>query len=327
MPRKSIFLATASTLFALGSASATTYYWDGVGTSWPVAGDWSTSSTGAAGTNTGTYPVAGDTADFNGSAITAAQTVTLNGNQAAAVVNFLSTATGGVSISGGGADYTLTLSNGAAINMANGAGAVTIGSTTNGAVNLVLTGTTYPGYGNGGYISNNSSSLLTLVNTISATSGASNLVGFTGSGSGGILFSGTIGTASNAVAVAPTGGGTVTFTGANTYTGSTNVALGTLQLTGANGTLGTTTVTVNPSATFLVNDVGAVNNVTHLIGTGLSLSGGTFRYLGTDQSGSTSTTDNLGAITTTTGSSLINLVNSGGRTPRRFSTRTIWRIA
>jgi autotransporter-associated beta strand protein len=65
-------------------------------------------------------------------------------------------------------------------------------------------------------------------------------------------------------ALVKTGGGTLTLSGANTYTGPTVVGAGTLEISSANG-LASTSVTVTNSGTLKLDSASALNSQTSLI--------------------------------------------------------------
>lgn len=202
---------------------ASTYSWTGGTTGiWATPGNW----TRYANPSATLYPVAGDTAVFNG-INNQNETIYLNAAQAAATVDFNNTGT--TILLGSNADtsanYALTLT--AGINIFAGAGAVTIGDTTAGTgpngVNLTLSGTQT--------LSNNSSNALTIANALNV--GTTSATTLTLAGSGDLTTNyGIITASSGAVSLTKTGSGTLTETGsnANTYTGATAFTGGTVNL-------------------------------------------------------------------------------------------------
>ena len=148
-------------LLASPSTPAATIYWDGTGTGWDVAANWST-AVGATTPNPTAIPGAADVANFSISTITStAQTVNLNANQSAAGLSFLGTNTATTTLLGGGTSRTLTLGN-SGINIASGAGAVTLGNGTAGNnVSITLAG--------GQTWTNNSANVFTTINNNAAT--------------------------------------------------------------------------------------------------------------------------------------------------------------
>ncbi len=108
------------------AAQAATLYWDGTGNSWNHPGHWSTDPT-ATTPNPATAPGSSDIAVFNIDGVVGAQSVTLDADQAASKLTVQGTATGGVALTGGGTDRTLSLGTGG-IEVLDGAGPVVIGS-------------------------------------------------------------------------------------------------------------------------------------------------------------------------------------------------------
>lgn len=299
MKRTTSIGSMALAAMALGaSASAATIYWNGTGTDWTTTLDWSTAS-GATTPNPAAVPGATDTAAFNISTVSAAQTVNLNGNQSVAKLDFLAGATGGVTLLGGGTDRTLTLgANG--IGIAAATGAVTIGSSTSGQnVALSLTGAqTW---------TNNSGNLLTVNNGVSIA--ATGTLTLAGSGQGGTLINGDMANGAGTLAFTvnnASGTGMNTLTGSNSYTGATTVTKGLLTISGARGSiLGTSGVTIT-SGTMTIDDRGVASSNTNRIKdtAALSLSAGSlFQYVGSDQAG-TNSTETIGSINSPVGGGL-----------------------
>ncbi|MBL9163075.1 MAG: autotransporter-associated beta strand repeat-containing protein [Planctomycetaceae bacterium] len=117
-----ILTALALPLLLPDSAPAANILWDGTGTSWNVANNWSLFSN-ATTPNPAAKPGASDTAIFNIETVNTPQTVNLNSDQAALGLSFNST--GPVSIQTGTGQNTLTLGSGG-ITVNPGAGMNTI---------------------------------------------------------------------------------------------------------------------------------------------------------------------------------------------------------
>ena len=282
----------ALVMTAMTSTShATQIWWNNTTTKWSSSssGAFWTSSTGGTPTlstySTGTSwssLASGDVVYANSSATTVNVG---NGSKTAATLDFASTATLGVNLNNQGGNapfYNLTL-NGqttatASITMEAGAGPVNIGSATaNSGVNAVFAnggGSTAAQTNN--IISQNSSSLLTFVNGVSAggsTQPAWITVG--GSGSGAVTFNGVISNATTGVSGGSAGmifsnASTVNLNAANTYTGTNIFRSGNVQL-GSSGTLGNVTNTFIMSGGVL--DLGAT---TQTVGT-ISITNGTIQ--------------------------------------------------
>ena len=119
------------------AAKSANLYWKGAAAPayWATVGCWSTDLYGSSGA--AAAPVATDVAIFNIDGLTAAQPVLLNANQLA--LGLISNSTGTVTLTGSGANRTLTL--GANGITKTGTGALTIGSaTTDVGVGIVLAG-------------------------------------------------------------------------------------------------------------------------------------------------------------------------------------------
>ncbi len=220
-----ILSGSIAAFLSIQSAHAATIYWDGTGTGWDVAANWST-AVGFTTPDPAAIPGASDVAFFSISTITnTAQTVNLNANQAALGLIFLGTNSATTTLLGGETDRALTLgTSGIAVN--SGAGAVSIGSSTAGQGAAITLGGSQTW-------TNNSTNTLTIENAV--TNGANNLIV---NGSGNTTVNGAIGNGAGALTMS--GAGTLTLSGANTYTGTTTVSKGTLNVTGSlNGTSGT----------------------------------------------------------------------------------------
>ncbi|MDD5198531.1 MAG: autotransporter-associated beta strand repeat-containing protein [Terrimicrobiaceae bacterium] len=266
-PRVRTFcLLAAATLAAIGAQAAPPYiYWNGAGTGWDLAADWSTSAN-AATPNPLAVPGSGDIAVFVASNITTAQTINLNGPQSALGLVFgnrENVAASAVTLQGGGTNQTLSLGASGIQSIPNALGAVTIGSTTAGqAVNISLTASqTWTNLNNLG---------LNIVNNVSSTAPGTTLTINSFSNVGGTTFSGVIsdGTGTTALTIVngnTTATGNVTLTGANTYTGATTIKEGTVLLDFSNATAPVTNIIGSSSALVLgggttFNSAGTANN-------------------------------------------------------------------
>ncbi|MEI6673700.1 MAG: autotransporter-associated beta strand repeat-containing protein, partial [Verrucomicrobiota bacterium] len=205
---------------------AASIYWDGRGTDWNAAGNWSTAA-GAIIPNPLAAPGAADVVTFSISPVNSAQAVDLNGNQSALGLIFLAASPETILL-GGMANGILTLGGGG-ITVNNTTGAVTFGSITDGQkVNLVLAAPqTW---------ANQAAYALTLINGVN---NGGNLLTLTGTGS--IALDGAV---TGTGGLTKSGAGTLTLAGENSYGGLTTLSGGTLLLGAAgsatNSPLGTT---------------------------------------------------------------------------------------
>ncbi len=247
-----VCLAAPSAAFG---QSGTATYWNsasGTGVFWGTLTNWSPNPTGIGGT--GVVPTAAFDAFFNGSADYGNTIVQLAAAGTAEGLYFNNTGTTLLE----GATVTEALTIGLdGITVASTAGPVTLGSTT--TANLMTIGIS----GAETWTNNSTTNAL---NVISAVSGTTTLsIG----GAGNTNFSGIL---SSSLALKTVGAGTVTLTGANTYTGATSVTSGTLALVIPSGSgslklLGNTAITVSSGATFAVlPGIGSINIGTTLVG-------------------------------------------------------------
>ncbi len=209
-------LAGALAVMVLGVAQAVELFWDGTGTSWSPVEGWSTVQS-AATPDPVAAPGAADVATFSADGVSGAQAVALGANQAASKLSLRESASGGVTLTGGGADRTLSLGTGG-IEVFAGAGPLVVGSTAAGQrVTASLTGSqTW---------TNGSANAAVLQNGVGAT-GAHTL---TLRGAGGFRLNGPA-----------------------THSGGTTLSTSTVGL-GDDAALGTGTFTLN-SGTILVED-------------------------------------------------------------------------
>ncbi|HZZ44414.1 MAG TPA: autotransporter-associated beta strand repeat-containing protein [Tepidisphaeraceae bacterium] len=230
--------ACAAAMLMCQSVYATDYSWTGNATgNWTDAVNWSP--------NTGT-PVAGDTATFNTDGINAAETIFLNGNQAASSLTFNNTGTTTISTGVSGSPTTgqqLVLTSGLTVN--SGAGAVKIGSASTDVVNTFINGSVT--------LTNNSGNTLvfgsgaaTTATVVESINSGNNTV--TTSGSGNFDFVGSFrNNSAGNISLAISGTGIVELDGSSSQFGAgTTLNSGTLQVKSSNA-LGTnaTTFTIN----------------------------------------------------------------------------------
>ncbi|MEO7100261.1 MAG: autotransporter-associated beta strand repeat-containing protein [Luteolibacter sp.] len=319
--------------FAMPTLHAGTIYWDGLTAGWDAVGNWSTAS-GATTPDPGAVPIISDDVIFNITSVNAAETISLNANQAANSLTFNNTGTtllqGNTTAS---TNRVLTIGAGG-ITVNSGAGAVTIGSTTANQNVAITLGASQSWI-------NNSSNALNIVNAVtgaaSATqtltlggtgnttwaagntinAGTSGVLNITKTGSGTVLLGTTSGAANNL------GGGTLNVTGGIFNIGARDLSTG--GLTGS-GTVG------NGSSTarwlFVNNAVdnafsGVLQN-SSTAGLGLNKSGVGNLTLSGANTYTDTTTVNAGTLTVSStgsiGNSFINLV--GGTVTIAGSTGT-----
>jgi len=186
--------------------------------------------------------------DFSGSAITGTGSFTQAGS-GTTTLNAINTYSGGTTVSAG----TLQLSGSGTLGQTSGTltvngGTLNLNGTTQTVGNLM---------GSGGTIVSNAAGTVTLT------------IG-NGNGSGG-NYSGVIANGTGTVALTKTGSGTITLSGANTYTGATSVSGGTLLV---NGSLASgSAVSVTNSGTVL-GGTGTISGAV-TVGSGANLLGGT----------------------------------------------------
>ncbi len=195
---------------AHGQANSPLYWNTTTLADWGTTTNWWTTAAGAA--NPGSVPGATNDAVFNGTGVNGAETVTLSGSQSAMGLYFSNTGT--TLLDSISPPQTLSIgTDGITVN--SGAGVVTIGDLTN-ILNLSLGGSQS--------WTNNSSSLLSVVNGVN---NGGNLLTLAGAGSGGFAVQGAI---SGAGGLTMNSSGTLTLSGSNTYGGTTTVSAGTLLL-------------------------------------------------------------------------------------------------
>ena len=217
-----LIAASVASIFVASSlsANATAYYWNSTGTStWATGTSWSTATTGTAGTGAGPTS-SSDNANFNGSSFNGNTTAQLAGAQTTGTITIGNTGTTTIDSSSSTAQ-TLTLGSGGLV-VSTGAGAVTIGNSTN-TLNVALSA--------GQSWSNATANTVTVVNGITSTgtSGTRALV-LSGAGTGGFTLNGVIGNGGlgGTISLQDNSSGTSTLSAANTYTGGTWLSTGTL---------------------------------------------------------------------------------------------------
>ncbi len=113
-----------------GELQAATLYWDGTAGSWNTLTGWSTDAS-ATTPDPVTIPGSSDTAVFNISTVSGLQSLTLDAPQAVTKLSLVGSASGGVTLLGGGTDQVLSLGSGG-IEIADGVGPLTLGSSVGG---------------------------------------------------------------------------------------------------------------------------------------------------------------------------------------------------
>lgn len=272
-----IFLASIS---VPADATAITSTWDDTGFTdgnWNVAGNW---SAGIPGLHS-TLDTNNDTAIFSG---THNLVVTVDDMRAIGTINF-SGAPGAFTLQGGALYLAISGSIYVQSSVANT-------ETINTSVFLPSTGSAVASFSNDSTKSGANLVIGGAVNGRQSTGSTQTLI-LTGAGNGSITGAISDGTNGGKVAILKTGAGTWTLSGANSYTGSTDVAAGTLRL-GASNALGSSTAltigTANASASssFDLNGKNQTIGSLLLIGTttssasnAVTLGGGTLTVNGT----------------------------------------------
>ncbi len=240
------------------AVKAAPLWWDNVGgtaNDWGGAANWSTVVGG--GTTPGAIPGAADTATFNATSLTAAQTVNLNADRALSGLIFTSGAT--VGLQGGGTNRALTL--GADGIVKSGTGAITVGSATaNQNVSILLAADQT-------WANNNNTGALTVLNGVTSNVAGARVLTLGGTSTTASTASGVIGNGAGTVSVTKAGTGTWVLGGANTFGGGVNLNAGVLQLNHATAA-GSGTITYGNSGSgrlFINGGVGIANNL--VIGT------------------------------------------------------------
>ncbi len=240
------------------AVKAAPLWWDNVGgtaNDWGGAANWSTVVGG--GTTPGAIPGAADTATFNATSLTAAQTVNLNADRSLLGLIFTSGAT--VGLQGGGTNRALTL--GADGIVKSGAGAITVGSATAGQNVSILLAADQT------WANNNNTGALTVLNGVTSNAAGARVLTLGGTSTTASTASGVIGNGSGTVSVTKSGAGTWVLGGANSFSGGVNLNAGVLQLNNATAA-GSGTITYGNSGSgrlFINGGVTIANNL--VIGT------------------------------------------------------------
>ncbi len=308
------------------SASATNVYWDTNGATagasagatangtWDAAttGNWSTDSTGSSATSTyatanGGSPATADVFFSAGTNATGGTNLTLSG---AVTAKSITIEEGAVNITSATTTPSLTL----------GTGGLTIASTAAGASTWVNTLPTILAASQTwtNNLATGATNLFTVNGTI--TGAASTAVTFGIAGTGDFTLAGIIanGATGGTVALNKTGAGTLTLSGANTFTGGTTINAGTVSVANLinNGGLGATAsgVTLNGGTLKTTNTSATTNTHAFTIGA----SGGTLNIAGTGGSqggrvifGTANTLLGSGALTIT-GNGTVNAAGGSG---------------
>ena len=237
-----VFSAALSCVPSLVHAS--TLYWDTTATGlWTTGANWSNNA--VSGGTTGTAPISTDTVVFNQSSINGDETVQFGADATITGITFANTGTTLLDSSSSTA-RTLTITTGITVN--SGAGGVTIGDSTN-TLNVALSQSTNT-------FTLNGATSLTFLNQVNITNtgaanntftlnGAGNTVTFNGlalnagnkvgrvvaiNGSANVVITGAVADGgSTAATFTYSGTGKLMLSGANTYTGVTNVSSGMMQ--------------------------------------------------------------------------------------------------
>ncbi|MEI7782068.1 MAG: hypothetical protein WCJ18_09120, partial [Planctomycetota bacterium] len=198
--RRTIAFIAAAIIAILSSspAVAATWYWNTATGGWATGANWSNSAT--SGGTTGTVPLTTDSVVFNQSSVNGGEAVQISTATTIAGLTFANTGTTLLS-SNNSTPNALTIGSGG-ITVNAGAGAVTLGDVTN-AMPITL--------GAAQTWTNNSASLLSIVNNV--TNGGYLL---TIAGTGNTTISGVVGT--GAGGLTKLSSGTLTLAAANTYT-------------------------------------------------------------------------------------------------------------
>ena len=206
------------------AVKAAPLWWDNVGgtaNDWGGAANWSTVVGG--GTTPGAIPGAADTATFNATSLTAAQTVNLNADRSLSGLIFTSAAT--VGLQGGGTNRALTL--GADGLVKSGTGAITVGSATAGQNVSILLAADQT------WANNNNTGALTVLNGVTSNVAGARVLTLGGTSTTASTASGVIGNGAGTVSVTKSGTGTWVLGGANSFGGGVNLNAGVLQLNNA----------------------------------------------------------------------------------------------
>ena len=240
------------------AVKAAPLWWDnsgGTANDWGGAANWSTVVGG--GTTPGAIPGAADTATFNATSLTTAQTVNLNADRS--LLGLIFTSGAAVNLQGGGTNRALTL--GLDGILKSGTGAVTVGSATAGQNVSILLGA------NQTWANNNNTGALTVLNGVTSNAAGARVLTLGGTSTTASTASGVIGNGAGTVSVTKVGTATWVLGGANSFGGGVNLNAGVLQLNNATAA-GSGTITYGNSGSgrlFINGGVGIANNL--VIGT------------------------------------------------------------
>lgn len=225
-------------------------WWDNAGTGtrsdWGNVQNWSTVVGG--GTTPGSLPGASDLVIFNASSLTTAQTISLGGGDRTVLgISMISGAA--VTIQGtGSANRTLNIA--ASGITKTSAGALTIGNTaTNTNANVRLTADQT-------WANNNATGVITLQNTVAASSAVARKLTLGGSSTNANIINGVVSNNGAGVfSLDKTGAGLWVLAGANSFTGEVNLTGGTLRIQNATGLGAGTVVNVTTSTLDIRNTI------------------------------------------------------------------------
>lgn len=317
-PKSSLLRAFPALLaFSISAASlsAADLYWDASESqAWGTAGNWSSDE---AGTLPGTVPASGDTVYFNADLLTGGQTVNLGALRTVTGMVFRN-GSGPTTIHSGSTSGPNTIVIGAGgITLDPGSGDVTFGTGANaGGVPVRLNSPTVTW-------ENNSTGLLSILNTLASNN--ADPVTLTVTGSGNTTIANTVGNTNGALTLTKEGTGTLTLshTGSS-YTGATTISGGTLAVTviangGSNSSIGSSSA---DSGNLVFNGgtldyIGTANRTTNR-GFTLDAGGGTIRNDTTASVTFTGVVTGAGDFTKTGSGSLILNTAANDYTGRTF---------
>ena len=230
----------------------TTRTWNVTSGTWSTASNW----------DGGTMPSSTDTAVFSGAAVGSGATTVYFINSTG-TIGGMTFNTGTTTLRGDTANRTLTLgTNG--ITIASTAGTVTIGDGANKQVNLLLSGSQTWTNNSGNAFSANG-----LVNTVGTAPVLLTLDGTSTAGS--TLGAAISGNAGREISIRKIGAGLWTFSGNNTYAGTTTIEQGTLKVNSQNGLgSGGGGTVVMDGANLQINTTGTIAENISIAGAGIA---------------------------------------------------------
>jgi fibronectin-binding autotransporter adhesin len=226
-------------------AAAATWYWDTTTTGlWTDGANWSDNAT--SGGTTGTVPTnntATDIAFFNQSTVNGDQTVQLDANRS--IAGIIAANTGTTAITSDSSTARLLTLGASGITVNAGAGAVVLDGATS-PLNLAIALNQS--------FNVSAATTLQIVGNVSRAAADTTTRTLTLTGSGAARLDGVVsnGGASGSLALAKSGSGTLTLTGANTYSGATSFSAGTI-LVGIDSVGSGGTVTLGAFGTGAIN--------------------------------------------------------------------------